>query len=175
MTGGREAGFRAVRGGKGPGPVRFSAQVTGPLDLDDRGHNSTRSRVSDLFWGESKRISVWALPWRKEGKDGVKPLWLFHSYSSGCVPLTTHCMGFVQGAEWKPDALDKYSLEIFIKHISCLWEFSKPSIYLNALWLSNRKNWAEFQTFLTTEFCSTHCGKRCSKPQSKECRRHPLL
>lgn len=30
ITGGREAGFQALRGGKRPGAVRSSAQVTGP-------------------------------------------------------------------------------------------------------------------------------------------------
>lgn len=39
------------------------------LDHEDRGRNSTGSSISDLFWGESKYTSVWALPWKKERKD----------------------------------------------------------------------------------------------------------
>lgn len=76
-TEGRKAGFWALSleaRGLGKLHLRFS------LDRDDS--NSTRNRVSDLFWWESKLTSMWAPTWRKETKDEVKTLQLFHAYSS---------------------------------------------------------------------------------------------
>ena len=55
--------------GRDLGKLDPSPSVRSSLDNDDRGRNYTGSSISDLFWGESKYTSVWALPWKKERKD----------------------------------------------------------------------------------------------------------
>lgn len=77
----------------------------------------------------------------------------------------------VNGAKWKTDALNKDTWELFIKYISHLQEFSKPSMYLNALRISNSKNLAEFQMFLTTEFIPPALGNGVLN-HSQKCLRH---